>query len=210
MIIGVDEAGRGALAGPVVAGAVFYARDPALYPVLVTDSKKLSVVQRQKAYDWITKHCVWGVGLSSAQVIDKKGIKAANHAAMQMAVAECVKGMSDYANKKSPKSPLKRGLRDLKLMVDGRDQFVFDHPSEDIVGGDAKVWEIGAASIVAKVTRDRLMREADRNFPEFGFADHKGYGTELHRALLERGQYCEEHRKSYDPLKTFLLQGSLF
>jgi len=94
-----------------------------------------------------------------------------------------------------------------KLKIDGRDHFQFPIFSEDIVGGDGKVLEISAASIVAKVLRDDLMIDMDVKYPEFGFSHNKGYGAADHMALINEGKYCFEHRQTYEPLKTLLNQG---
>jgi ribonuclease HII len=97
-----------------------------------------------------------------------------------------------------------------KLLIDGRDKFTFEIDSTDIVRGDETESAISAASIIAKVTRDDLMIEMGKKFPSFGFAENAGYGTKAHCDLLEKEIYCPEHRKSYDPLKTWLVQGRLF
>ena len=198
MIIGIDEAGRGALAGPVVAGAVIKpVNEGGCCPVQIADSKLLSWKKREEAYDWILGYCVWGVGVVSASRIDAVGIKVANHEAMQMALGMCLE-------------KLEKPLDTLKILVDGRDKYRFDYPSEDIVGGDGKIWEIGAASIVAKVSRDRIMEDLGERYPRFMFGNNKGYGAKEHYDLLDEGICCEVHRKTYDPLKTFLTQGRLF
>lgn len=202
MIIGIDEAGRGALAGPVVAGAVCVAQSLSTANCsalnLITDSKKLTDAQRRQAFDWLEQNVIFGVGVVGAKTIDEIGIKPANELAMNSALA----GVLDKLKSSEKK--------DIQLQIDGRDNFNFPHPSEDIVKGDEKVLEISAASIIAKVTRDDLMIELDERYPEFGFAGHKGYGAETHYKLLDQGIYCAEHRKSYDPLKTWLNQGRLF
>ncbi len=195
IIAGVDEAGRGALAGPVVAGAVCFSEPLTAEncPVfgLIKDSKSLTEKQRAAAYEWLTSHVDFGVGISSASVIDEVGIRLANEQAMNQAV---------QALKQTPE----------KLMIDGRDKFKFSIQSEDVVKGDEKILEISAASIIAKVSRDRYMVELNQKYPEFKFAENKGYGAKTHYDLLDQGIFCEEHRKTYDPLKTWLNQGRLF
>jgi ribonuclease HII len=197
IIAGVDEAGRGALAGPVVAGVVvlgvgadFFCDLPETLQDL-NDSKQLTATQRSRLFDIIVSQYDYGVGIVCAAEIDQIGIKKANHKAMMLAVS---------ALKKNPDT----------LLIDGCDGFVFLVPSYDIVRGDETVPAIAAASIIAKVTRDKLMRAYDKKFPEFGFGSHKGYGAAKHRALLEQGIYCNLHRKSYEPLKTWIHQGKLF
>lgn len=189
IIAGVDEAGRGALAGPVVAGAVIFSADFSC-PEL-TDSKQLTASQRNNLYKIIVQKCDWGVGIIDAAEIDTIGIKRATEKAMNIAVKSL---------KKNPR----------KILVDGRDKFQFDVESEDIVRGDETEPVISAASIIAKVTRDELMKKSAENFPQFEFQSNKGYGSKEHRVLLEQGIYCDIHRKSYDPLKTWIIQRKLF
>lgn len=189
IIAGVDEAGRGALAGPVVAGAVIL---PVGFDTSgLDDSKKLTDKKRRAAILLIQEKCDWGVGIVSASEIDEIGIKKATNKAMQMAV---------FGLKTKPE----------KLLIDGRDKFTFEIQSQDIVRGDETEPAISAASIIAKVTRDDLMIELAEKYPQFGFERNAGYGTKSHYDLLEKEIYCPEHRKSYEPLKTWLVQGRLF
>lgn len=178
-IVGVDEAGRGALAGPVVAGACILSVKPPR-GILIADSKQLSPAQRETAYAWICKHCIWGVGVVSASDIDAIGILAATERAMQQAVA-CVATQE----------------ASLYVLVDGRDAFWFDFPHSSIVRGDQTESCIAAASILAKVTRDRMMLEMDVVFPGYGFARHKGYGTPAHFAAIQKNRRCDEHRRTF-------------
>ncbi len=195
LVAGVDEAGRGALAGPVVAGAVLLEPDLDMEncPVfsLINDSKKLTDIQRREVFEWLQRNVIFGLGILQAEEIDAIGIKKATEKAMNIAVEAL-------------------SVRPEKLLVDGRDKFQFAIPSEDIVKGDEKELSISAASIIAKVTRDNFMLEMDHQYPQFGFAAHKGYGAKKHCELLDQGVYCLEHRKTYDPLKTWLNQGRLF
>ncbi len=179
VIVGVDEAGRGPLAGPVVAGAC--TDDPRLKKYkYIRDSKILSEHERELAYHWITERLPFGFGIVDNETIDRIGILEATNLAMQQAVAM-------LAAKVTP----------TYLLVDGRDAFWFDYPHTSIVRGDAKEKCISASSIVAKVTRDRLMVELDMQFPEYGFAKNKGYGVPQHcKALIKHGP-CALHRKSY-------------
>lgn len=201
MIIGIDEAGRGALAGPVVAGAAAFkeALTEENCPVfsLIKDSKKLTDAQRRTAFAWLSENVWFGVGSVAAPVIDKIGIKPANEKAMNQALQNL-------------RSTLISPEVDLEILVDGRNGFEFPYPSEDVVKGDEKILEISAASIIAKVTRDDYMINVAQKFTTFGFEKHKGYGAATHYELLDNGVYCQEHRQSYEPLKTWLNQGRLF
>ncbi len=189
------------MAGPVVAGAAAFkeALSEENCPVfsLIKDSKKLTDKQRRKAFLWLSENVWFGVSLVPAAVIDEMGIKPANEKAMNQA----------FENLRSAKQ---QTTIDFEILVDGRDNFKFPYPSEDIVKGDEKVLEISAASILAKVTRDDYMIAAADKFPNFDFEKHKGYGASAHYKLLNDGVYCEEHRQSYDPLRTWLIQGRLF
>jgi ribonuclease HII len=188
IIAGVDEAGRGCLAGPVVAGAVIL---PKRVPKkLLKDSKILSEKQREAAYEFIIKKCDFGVGMASAQEIDKLNIKRATELAMRRAV-EKLKTKPDH------------------LMIDGRDTFTFDIPSEDFVKGDARFAVISAAGIVAKVTRDRFMKEQAKIYQNYGLERHKGYGSALHIERIKQYGHCELHRTSFNPLRTWLTQPEL-
>ena len=177
-VCGIDEAGCGPLAGPVYAAAVILdPRDPIEG---VDDSKKLSEKKREALYDQITRRArAWAVASASAEEIDQINILQARLLAMRRAV-ERLNTVPDYA------------------LVDGnRDPAIPDIPTLLIVGGDGKSAYIGAASILAKVTRDRRMLELDAQYPQYQFARHKGYPTKLHvEKLLEYGP-CPEHRQSF-------------
>ncbi|MDY3871344.1 MAG: ribonuclease HII [Clostridiaceae bacterium] len=177
-VCGIDEAGCGPLAGPVYAAAVILdPRDPIEG---VDDSKKLSEKKREALYDQITRRArAWAVASASAEEIDQINILQARLLAMRRAV-ERLNTVPDYA------------------LVDGnRDPAIPDIPTLLIVGGDGKSASIGAASILAKVTRDRRMLELDAQYPQYQFARHKGYPTKLHvEKLLEYGP-CPEHRQSF-------------
>lgn len=187
VLVGMDEAGRGALAGPIVAGCVHIpfttlrqARGAWQFVRAIQDSKKLSNAQREKLFTLITKHCSWSVGLVDNVEIDTIGIGKAN----QLAFVRALEQFSlepDFAVVDYFKT---------KLVI----------PSAGIVKGDAKVISIAAASIVAKVFRDRLMIEYDTKFPQWGFGKHKGYGTKQHiQALMQYGSSMI-HRSSYRPV----------
>jgi ribonuclease HII len=188
-LAGVDEAGRGPLAGPVVAAAVVLERNFAETEFAgrlrdLTDSKKISEAQRDRfcAILCAAPEVEWAVGMADATEIDACNILRATHAAMRRAVCGLAR------------------LPDL-ILVDGRPVPDLPTPSDAMVGGDGLSLSIAAASVIAKVTRDRLMRKLDRLHPQYGFARHKGYGTRLHmRALLEFGP-CPEHRRSFRPVR---------
>jgi ribonuclease HII len=184
LLAGVDEAGRGPLAGPVVAAAVILDE---LQPIKgLADSKKLSALRRAKLSDEIKgKALCFGIGIASVEEIDRLNILQATLLAMQRAVA---------------------GLR-LKphtTWVDGNRLPVLDMRAEAIVKGDARVPAISAASILAKVYRDEWCVEVDGRYPQYGFAQHKGYGTALHLAALKAHGACELHRKSFAPVADVL------
>ena len=183
LIIGIDEAGRGALAGPVVAAACCIPNNLKKFPVRIADSKKMTPSEREESFLWITEHCLFGIGIVSHNVIDTDGILAANERAMQ----EAVKSLETKLQKKQP----------LYLLIDGRDKFWFDHPHSSIVRGDDSEKCISAASIIAKVTRDHLMIDMDKKYAGYGFAQHKGYGTALHTASIKKLGICKIHRKTF-------------
>lgn len=197
LVIGVDEAGRGAWAGPVVAACVSWSwRCP--LRCRLGDSKKLSPSEREKNYEEIMKYVVlwrftYGVWIIDNTLIDTLGIREANRLAMQEAL------QSMYNKKCIGYNP------GIILQIDGRDNYQFDIawlPSpEYIVRGDSKIKQIMAASIIAKVTRDRIMVDYETIFPGYGFARHKGYWTQIHQDSLKKLGICEIHRKSYKPIK---------
>ena len=189
IIAGLDEAGRGALAGPVVAGVVILPEN--FTENVFNDSKTLSYKKREALFEVIKENYEWGVGIVAASEIDKIGIKPATNKAMSLALASL---------KTKPE----------KLLVDGRDRFQFDIPSVDVVRGDSIHQEIAAASIVAKVTRDMIMTDMAVMYPDFNFENNKGYGCAHHLILLDQEIYSKEHRKSYEPLRKYLTQGRLF
>ncbi len=177
LLCGVDEAGRGPLAGPVCAAAVIL--DPQ-EPILgLNDSKKLSAKKRDSLFQQITaKALAFGVGWASEEEIDRLNILQATFLAMHRAVE---------AMGQAPQLVLVDGNRDPKL----------PYPTQCLVGGDGKSASIAAASILAKVSRDRRMEELDKQYPAYGFAVHKGYGTKKHReALLALGP-CPIHRRTF-------------
>ena len=183
IICGIDEAGRGPWAGPVCAAAVVL--DQRNIPEGLNDSKKLTEAKRELLFPEIMRAADVGVGLVSAAEIDEINILQATYLAMSRAVA---------ALKSKPTLALIDGNRAPKLFC----------ATQTIIGGDAKSLSIAAASIIAKVTRDRLMCELDKIYPTYGFARHKGYGTAAHAAALAKYGPCTEHRKSFAPIRVLL------
>lgn len=184
LIAGVDEVGRGPLVGAVVTAAVIL--DPARPIVGLADSKKLSEKKRLALYDEITeKALAWSLGRAEPQEIDELNILHATMLAMQRAVA----GLS---------------ITPEFVLIDGNRCPVLPMPAQAVVKGDSKVAEISAASILAKVTRDREMAELDALHPQYGFAQHKGYPTAEHLRLLAEHGAIEQHRRSFAPVKRAL------
>ncbi|MFH0763506.1 MAG: ribonuclease HII [Candidatus Omnitrophota bacterium] len=181
LIAGIDEAGRGPLAGPVVAGAVILKDFNFLEDI--DDSKRLSPKKRERAYREILDKAFVGVGIIDEKTIDRINIYRATVRAMQEAV-DNLKAKPEYA------------------LVDGRMKLPTKCPIKCIVGGDSKSLSIAAASIVAKVTRDRIMVKYDSLYPQYGFARHKGYGTRLHMKALEEHGPSPIHRFSFQPVKS--------
>jgi ribonuclease HII len=188
--IGADEAGRGPLVGSVVAAAVILPPDFQLSGL--TDSKKLSEKKRDSLYQQITEQCDWSVAEASSIEIDQINILQATMLAMKRAIIDLQEEYSKY-----------RGKTIFNVMVDG------NHCPDianciAIVKGDLSEPTISAASIIAKVTRDRQMRELDSQYPQYGFAQHKGYGTRKHiLALSKYGPIQGIHRHTFSPIKEF-------
>lgn len=182
---GVDEAGRGPLAGPVVAAAVILDE---LHPIKgLADSKKLTALRREQLYDEIqAKALCCSIALATVEEIDRLNILQATMLAMKRAV----EGLR---------------LRPHKVLVDGNRLPSLNILAEAIVKGDALVPAISAASILAKVYRDRWCAQYHLEFPQYGFATHKGYGTAAHLAALKEHGACPEHRKSFAPVARVLL-----
>jgi ribonuclease HII len=183
-IAGIDEAGRGPLAGPVAAAAVILPRFftcPGL-----DDSKKISPKKREHLYTILTTdpQIEWAVATADCEEIDRLNILRATHLAMQRA-AEAIYPKPDYC------------------IIDGLRVSNFPLPHDGIVKGDGKSLSIAAASIIAKVTRDRLMSKIDEEFPQFGFAKHQGYGTKAHLEALRTYGPCRHHRRSFKPVAQF-------
>ncbi|CAM3092456.1 ribonuclease HII [Streptobacillus felis] len=179
-VVGVDEAGRGPLAGPVVAACVYIKRYSKELEEL-NDSKKLSDKKRRELYNFLTysKNIIYGVGIVDEEVIDEINILNATFLAMNNALNEIEVG-------------------DKMVLVDGNKEIKgYLGNQEAVVKGDSKSLSIAAASIIAKVTRDILMEEYDKKYPGYGFAKHKGYGTKMHYECIKEKGVCDIHRLSF-------------
>lgn len=185
VIGGVDEVGRGPLIGPVVTACVVLPSDFVLEGL--TDSKKLSEKKREKFYDYIVENCTaYAVGECSPEEIDEYNIYEATKIAMKRAI--------DKVNKQ---------IRLEHVLIDAM-PLEIEIPTTSIIKGDAKSISIAAASVVAKVTRDHMMIELDKKYPEYGFASHKGYPTKKHIEAIQEYGLIEGYRKSYGPVKEVL------
>lgn len=177
LICGVDEAGRGPLCGPVVAGAVILKEDEVI--IGINDSKKISEKKREKLFDEINEKAIAvSVGIVWQDEIDEINILNATKKAMKMAV-ENLKIKPDYC------------------LIDGNQKVNLDIDYETVIKGDMLSESIAAASIIAKVTRDRMLIEDDKKYPEYGFAKHKGYGTKAHIEAIKKYGLCDLHRKTF-------------
>lgn len=190
VVCGIDEAGRGPLAGPVVTAAVVLPKGYELAGL--TDSKQLTAKKREKLFESIMadERVQKSIASATAAEIDELNILRATHLAM----ARAAQGLSlpaDFA------------------LIDGLPVPNFPLPSKNIVKGDSRSLSIAAASILAKVTRDRLMAELDAQYPAYGFAKHAGYGTAAHLAALRAHGPCPEHRRSFAPVAQLLAQPDL-
>jgi len=196
-VAGVDEAGRGPLAGPVVAAAAILPprwAETGLPAELVglNDSKQLTESQREKFFTFLTRcgEIEFAIAEVSAAVIDEINILQATHRAMNNALAQ-LQSLPPHA------------------LVDGRPVKTLRVPQTAIIKGDARSYSIAAASVLAKVTRDRLMLGFHAQFPGYGFAEHKGYGTAKHLAAIEKLGACPIHRKTFAPLKPKEIKASM-
>ena len=181
-ICGIDEAGRGPLAGPVVVGAAVMPRDSKLE--WVNDSKKVTEKRREILYDRITEEALaWGVGIISEKEIDELNILNATKKGLHLALGEVIEKL-----KQKPDIVIVDALREIDT---------FEIPYQSIIKGDATCYSISCASILAKVTRDRIMRQWDEVYPMYGFARHKGYGTAAHIAAIKEYGLCPLHRRSF-------------
>ncbi|MDB6022882.1 MAG: Ribonuclease [Pedosphaera sp.] len=198
LVAGVDEAGCGPLAGPVVAGAVVFPHswlETGLHSKLrgLNDSKQLTEEQREKYFDIITSHPEIGraVSIVDVEMIDRINIRQAAWRGMNLALDQL-----------APKPQ--------HVLVDGMRIKWLPYPHTALVQGDGRSYSIAAASVLAKVTRDRLMREYDRQYPGYGFAEHKGYATPQHYAAISERGPCPIHRRSFAPFRQVEVEMELF
>ncbi len=187
-VAGVDEVGRGPLAGPVVAAAVVIPRTPAgeapraKWISLLRDSKELTETQREMLSERIRAECSWAIAAVSPQVVDQINILRATRLAMRRAVNALP-------------------ARPDALIIDGREVVEGGFEQRSVIRGDARCASIAAASIIAKVARDSMMRDLDMTFPGYGLAENKGYGTPEHLAALSAMGYSSIHRLSFAPVR---------
>jgi ribonuclease HII len=189
-VAGIDEAGRGPLAGPVVAGCVIL--PPECDSGIYRDSKKLTALQRDKLY--IQLHdsgAVIGIGIAEVAEIEQINVLQASLLAMRRAVEDCG----------SVREPA-------FLLVDGTFRVPLDLPQQTLTRGESKSASIAAASIIAKVTRDRLMKEYHEQYPQYNFQQHKGYPTKAHRAAVAEFGPCPIHRKTFKGVREYIGQGA--
>lgn len=182
-VAGVDEAGRGPLAGPVVAAAVLL--DPAAIPEGLNDSKKLSAAKREKLFEEICASSRYAIALGAVEEIDRLNIHHATLQTMKRAI-EALPRLPDH------------------VLVDGKFTPALACPAEAVIGGDGRSLSIAAASILAKVTRDRLMLDLDAAHPGYGWARNMGYGTAAHKSALEALGPTIHHRRSFAPIRKIL------
>lgn len=184
-ICGIDEAGRGPLAGPVVVACAIMPKESFIEGI--NDSKKISEKKRERLYEEITNEAIaWSVGIVDQNEIDKINILNATKKALNTAVKEL-------------------SVKPDRILVDALEHIDTNGiPYTAVIKGDAKIYSISAASIIAKVTRDRIMREWDEIYPQYGFAGHKGYGTAKHIQAIRENGICNLHRKSF--VKNFIVK----
>lgn len=183
LIIGVDEAGRGPLAGPVVAAAVVL--KTTRFQNRIDDSKRLTPQQRDRAFLEIIQKSIFGIGIVNERIIERINILQSTSKAMEEALRMLMAKLES------------RKRYHIHIIVDGNIKLDINLPITNIIRGDAKSKSIASASILAKVTRDRIMSLYDRIYPRYGFAQHKGYATKVHRSALARYGLCSIHRMSF-------------
>lgn len=185
-VCGIDEAGRGPLAGPLVTGAVILDPQKLQDFEQIRESKSLTQEKREKFFDIIINNCAcWSIGVVRHDEIDKHGLSFANKIAMKRAWKHLTV-KPDY------------------ILTDYLAKLYFETPFETIMKGDTKILSIACASILAKVVHDKIMVAFDRKYPQYLFAEHKGYGTKLHLQKIEEHGPCGIHRKTYGPIKAKL------
>lgn len=184
---GTDEAGRGPLYGPVVAACVILPRNFHLEGL--NDSKKLSEKKRSLFYDYLVENVIYGIGIVDEKEIDEINIYEASRKAMKKAIEEV------------------RKQTELEYVLTDAMPIELDIPVMPIIKGDAKSITIAAASVIAKVTRDRLLLDVDKKYPQYGFKNHKGYPTKKHLEAINKYGLIDGYRLTYGPIKKFLEEG---
>ena len=204
-VMGIDEAGRGPLAGPVFTAAVSVPLDVAADLLsgpwsAINDSKKLSEKRRDALAEVIkaTPSCTWTVASASALEVDQLNILRATHLAMRRAALALAEALTNHEPRTANHEP--RTTSPYRILVDGLPVPSLPFPSQNVVKGDAKSLFIAAASILAKTSRDAYCREMEAKYPGYGFAVHKGYPTAAHMEALNRLGPCPEHRQSFGPV----------
>lgn len=183
MVIGVDEVGRGSLAGPVVAAAVSL-KNPS-FKNRIDDSKRLTVRQREKAFPEIVNKSIFGIGIINEKLIDRLNIAVATRLAMEQAIVELIDKLKHRRKSK------------IHILIDGNININIDYPFSSIIKGDSKSKSIACASILAKVIRDRMMSAYHNVYPQYGFLNHKGYGTKMHMLALKKFGPSTIHRITF-------------
>jgi ribonuclease HII len=186
-VVGIDEAGRGPWAGPVVAGAVIL--KPRFIPDGINDSKKMTRLQRERLFLEIRENAQFGIGIASVEEIDRLNILQAS----LLAMARAYENLMQH-----------RGLEPITVLVDGNRCPALPVATLPVVGGDRRSLSIAAASIVAKVTRDRIMHELAESFPHYGWERNAGYGTATHQLALAQHGVTPHHRRSFAPVRALL------
>lgn len=181
LVAGVDEAGRGPLCGPVVAGAVIFPNRNIEIPIIIRDSKKMTARQRAIAYEWITQNTIWAVAECSPSEIDELNILWASMQAMERAIKK-LKSKPDY------------------ILADGN-RLPQNLTGQPVVKGDAKSLSIAAASIIAKETRDKIMSDLSTQYPQYGWDKNAGYPTKSHLQAIDLYGINQHYRKSFGPIK---------
>ena len=187
IIGGTDEAGRGPLYGPVVAACVVLPKDFKLDGL--NDSKKLSEKKRNQFYDYLLENTIYGIGIISPEEIDKINIYEASRKAMIKAIKQVQKQIN------------------LEYVLSDAMPIDIDIPVMPIIKGDAKSISIAAASVIAKVTRDKILYDIDKKYPEYGFKNHKGYPTKKHLEAIEKYGLIDGYRKTYGPVQNYIETG---
>ena len=195
LVIGVDEAGRGPLAGPVVAAAV--ALKTARFKNRIDDSKKLTAHAREKAFSEIINKSIFGIGIVNEKIVDRLNILVATRIAMEQAITAVTDKLKHHHRQQR-----------IYIIVDGNVKLNINLPYTNIIRGDSKSKSIASASILAKVTRDRIMFLYDRIYPQYGFSQHKGYATKMHRIALKRFGPSLIHRMSFYPVRKDFSNGA--